>query len=122
MIPRDGRQEVVSARSGDVPAEPKASRYELTLFVTGASTMSARAVADVRKLCETHLHERYELSVIDVHMNPDLVRSRGVLAFPTLIKDAPLPRRVIVGDLSDANRVLAALDIAVAYDTAPEPV
>ena len=46
-----------------------------------------------------------------MHRNPGLVTSRGVLASPTLIKDLPLPKRVLVGDLSNTKRVLLALDI-----------
>jgi circadian clock protein KaiB len=85
--------------------------YDLTLFVTGASALSARAITDVRALCETYLHDRYELHVVDVRLNPALVTSRGVLASPTLIKDFPLPKRVLVGDLSNTQKVLQALDI-----------
>lgn len=87
------------------------ANYELTLFVTGASALSARAVADVRSLCDAYLPGRYHLEVVDVHRNPGLVTSRGVLASPTLIKDLPLPKRVLVGDLSNTARVLLALDI-----------
>jgi circadian clock protein KaiB len=75
-------------------------------------------VANLRAVCETYLHDRYELHVVDVHRNPALVSSRGVLASPTLMKDFPLPRRVLVGDLSDTARVLTALDIAVVADPA----
>jgi circadian clock protein KaiB len=97
------------------------ARYDLTLFVTGASVLSGRAVQDVRRLCETHLHGRYQLRIVDVHQDPALVISRGVLASPTLIKDSPPPRRVLVGDLSDTRRVLLALDIEPARPT-PETV
>jgi circadian clock protein KaiB len=93
-------------------------RYDLTLFVTGASALSARAVTNLCALCETYLTDRYDLSVIDVHRNPELVASRGVLAAPTLMKDYPLPRRVLVGDLSDTARVLRALDISVTSEPA----
>jgi hypothetical protein len=34
-----------------------------------------------------------------------------VVAAPTLIKTSPLPKRMLVGDLSNTARVLAALDI-----------
>ncbi len=90
------------------------ARYDFTLFVTGASRLSARAVGDIRTLCETYLYGRYQLHVVDVHRNPELVSSRGVLASPTLFKDFPLPKRVLVGDLSDTSRVLRALDITPA--------
>ncbi|MCW2547012.1 MAG: hypothetical protein JWN96_1472 [Mycobacterium sp.] len=86
--------------------------FDLTLFVTGASALSARAISDVRTLCETYLHNRYELHVVDVRLNPALVTRRGVLASPTLIKDFPLPKRVLVGDLSNTQRMLLALDVA----------
>ena len=87
------------------------ARYELTLFVNGASARSARAVADLRALCDIHLRDRYALHVIDVHLDPDQVTRRGVLAAPTLIKELPLPKRILVGNLSDVSRVLLALDI-----------
>jgi circadian clock protein KaiB len=96
------------------------ANYELTLFVTGASALSARAVADVRSLCDTYLPGRYHLEVVDVHRNPGLVTSRGVLAAPTLIKELPLPKRVLVGDLSNIKRVLLALDIDQAPIPSPE--
>jgi circadian clock protein KaiB len=100
-------------------ADLDSARYELTLFVTGASALSARAIDSVRALCETHLLGRYELNVVDVHRNPALVTSSGVLASPTLVKDHPLPRRMLVGDLSDAKRVLLALDIEPVSRAAP---
>ncbi len=84
------------------------AEYDLTLFVTGASALSARAVADVRALCETYLHGCYQLHIVDIHQDPELVSSRGVLTSPTLFKDFPLPRRVVVGALSDTARVLSA--------------
>lgn len=87
------------------------AQYELTLFVSGASGRSARAVANVRALCDTYLGNQYQLEVVDVHQHPELMTSRGVLAAPTLIKDAPLPVRTLVGDMSDAQRVLLALHV-----------
>jgi circadian clock protein KaiB len=92
-------------------AEQQASSYVLTLFVTGASDMSGRAIANVRALCETHLQGRYTLEVVDVHRDASLMSVHDVVAAPTLIKELPLPKRMLVGDLSDTARVLAALDI-----------
>jgi circadian clock protein KaiB len=92
-------------------AEQEASLYVLTLFVTGASDMSGRAIANVQALCEKHLPGRYTLEVIDVHRDPSLMSVHDVVAAPTLIKEMPLPKRMLVGDLSDTARVLAALDI-----------
>jgi circadian clock protein KaiB len=92
------------------------ARYELTLFVSGASDLSSRAVANARQLCDVHLEGRYDLSVVDVHENPAAARNSQVLAAPTLIKSLPLPVRTLVGDLSDTPKVLAALELPVAPD------
>jgi circadian clock protein KaiB len=84
----------------------------LTLFVTGASEMSVRAIGNVRAMCEEHLRGRYQLTVVDVHRDVALLSSYDVVAAPTLIKESPLPKRMLVGDLSDTARVVAALDIS----------
>lgn len=87
-------------------------RYVLTLFVSGASPLSARAVANARALCQAHLTGRHALTVIDVHSHPALVVAAGVLAVPTLVRESPLPRRRIVGDLAHTANVLRALELA----------
>jgi circadian clock protein KaiB len=84
----------------------------LTLFVSGASDLSARAIANATELCDVRLDGRYRLSVVDVHSDPALTLSSGVHAAPTLVRAAPLPMRRFVGDLSDAESVLLRLGIA----------
>lgn len=86
-------------------------QYDLTLFVSGASPLSARAVSNARALCRAHLPGRHALTVVDVHSDPALVVAAGVLAVPTLVRELPLPRRRIVGDLNDTASVLRALDL-----------
>ena len=88
--------------------------YVLTLFVNGASDLSVRAIRNVRDICEEHLAGRYQLEVVDVHQDVALMRKHNVLAAPTLIREAPLPQRRLVGDLSDSPRVLVALDLMTA--------
>jgi circadian clock protein KaiB len=92
-------------------SESLAADYVLILFVTGASDLSGRAIGNIRALCEQHLSGRYSLEVVDVHRDPALMSSYDVVAAPALIKVEPLPKRMLVGDLSDTARVLAALDI-----------
>jgi circadian clock protein KaiB len=88
-----------------------APQYELTLFVNGASKLSARAVTDARRLCDEHLEGRFELAVVDVHEHPETARTSRVLAVPTLIKSRPGPERRLAGDLSQTDNVLLALGI-----------
>ena len=85
--------------------------YLLTLFVSGASEISAVAIGNTRSICESHLAGRYRLQVVDVHRDPAKMLLHNVLAAPTLLRERPLPTRRLVGDLSDIAKVLAALDI-----------
>lgn len=87
--------------------------FELTLIVSGASDLSARAIENATRLCETHLDGRYHLSVVDLLEAPASVLSGQVLAAPTLVKTRPLPIRKFVGDLSRSERVLAALGLPI---------
>ena len=91
---------------------PTPDRLHLTLFVSGTSPASERAVRRLRDLCDRHSPSGYELRVVDIYQQPAEVVSRGVLAVPTLIKDLPLPVRVLIGDFTDEPRVLATLGLA----------
>jgi circadian clock protein KaiB len=85
--------------------------YDLTLFVNGASGLSARAIADARALCDARLGGRYDLAIVDIHEDPGAALRSQVLAAPTLVKNQPLPVRRIVGDLSDPTKVHLALEL-----------
>lgn len=93
---------------------PTAERLRLTLFVSGTSPTSARAERRLRDLCDRHAPSGYDLNVVDIYQKPAEVVSRGVLAVPTLIKELPLPVRVLIGDFADESRVLAALGLHAA--------
>src|SRR6202050_4548854 len=95
-------------------AELKDGAYGMTLFVSGASDSSSQAITNVRAICDTHLSGRYHLDVVDLNQEPVLAEQHNVLATPTLVKDHPLPMRMLVGDMSDHPRVLVALDIRAA--------
>jgi circadian clock protein KaiB len=88
--------------------------YELTLFVSGASDLAARAVANATRLCELHCGGRYHLSVIDINEDPSSLITNNVLATPTLVKTLPAPVRRVVGDLSETAKVVTRLDLPAA--------
>jgi circadian clock protein KaiB len=113
----DGTLPRFEARTGNA----ETAEYVLSLFVNGASDMSARAIRNVRAICDEHLTGRYQLEVVDVHRDASLMSAHDVVAAPTLIKESPLPKRMLVGDLSDTPRVLAALDIAPREVTSAAP-
>jgi circadian clock protein KaiB len=100
-----------TARKVALAAEPEAARYRLLLFVTGTTPRSARAIQNLRTICEENLQGRYDLDVIDIYQHPEQVKVEQIVVTPTLVKQFPLPLRKLIGDLSDTKRVLDALDI-----------
>jgi circadian clock protein KaiB len=101
----------VKAFEEDLSRQPAAERYVLSLFVTGSTPKSLRAIQNIRALCEERLHGRYELKVIDIYQHPDQVKPEQIVVTPTLIKKLPLPLRKLIGDLSNRDRLLLGLDI-----------
>jgi len=96
--------------------EPAPELLQLMLFISGASPASTRSVRRLRDLCDRHCPSGYDLKIVDIYQQPEVVASRGVLAVPTLIKERPLPVRVLIGDFTDEPRVLAALGLPTSKD------
>lgn len=65
----------------------------------------------MKKLCEEHLPEDYDLEVIDIYENPGAARAEQIVAAPTLVKLLPRPLRKFVGDLSNTQKILVGLDV-----------
>jgi len=86
--------------------------YNLRLYVAGQTPKSLNAIANLKKLCEKHLTGRYTIEVIDLMKDPALAQRDQIVAIPTLIRQLPEPLKRIIGDLSNAEKVLVGLDIA----------
>jgi circadian clock protein KaiB len=93
--------------------EQKPEPYLLRLYITGATPRSSLAVANLRKFCDENLEGFYQLEVVDIYQHPDLAREEQIIAAPTLIKKQPMPRKVMVGDLSNQESVKRCLGISV---------
>jgi len=111
--PRASRDRDAGPRAKRGNARAARKGYLLRLFVAGASSRSARAIANIRELCEQRGAELFLLEVVDIYQQPDLARAAQLVASPTLLKTLPAPERRLVGDLSDHARVLRGLGIAV---------
>ncbi len=96
---------IVKAETEDRAGE----KYILQLFVTGILPNSARAIINIKAICEKYLKGRYELEIIDIYQQPSLAVSEGIIAIPVLIKKFPLPEERMIGDLSDIEKVLKGL-------------
>lgn len=87
------------------------AKHVFQLYVTGMTSKSTQAIANVQKLCEKYLAGRYELKVIDIYQQPKLAKEEQIIATPTLIKKLPLPLRRLIGDMSDAGRFLVGIGL-----------
>jgi circadian clock protein KaiB len=100
-----------AAQGGPGGATKKPETWHLRLYVAGESPKSLEAFANLKRLCETHLPDRYEIEVVDLMENPRLARGDEIVAIPTLVRQLPAPMRKIIGDLSDTDRVLVGLQL-----------
>ena len=102
----------MTAPDADTPVvDAEDEVYLLRLYITGMTSRSARAIENIRAVCEEHLKDRYELQIIDVYQQPALAKDEQIIASPTLIKRSPLPLRRVIGDLSNTDRLLTSLDL-----------
>jgi len=86
-------------------------RWMLRLYVAGQTLKSIVARANLHKICEQHMPDKYHVEVIDLLENPGLAKDDQIIAIPTLVRNLPIPVRKIIGDLSNTERVLIGLDI-----------
>ena len=85
--------------------------WELRLYVAGQTSKSMTALTNLKKLCEQHLPGKHSIEVIDLGKKPELARQDQIVAIPTLVRKLPEPIRKIIGDLSNTDRALVALEV-----------
>jgi circadian clock protein KaiB len=85
--------------------------WTLRLYVAGDSPKSRTALANLQRLCDTHLKGKYKIEVIDLKTRPELAKADQILALPTLIRKVPEPMKRLIGDLSNTDRAMIALEL-----------
>jgi circadian clock protein KaiB len=100
-----------AAKARPKPHTKASTEYLLRLYVAGQTSKSLQAFANLKQICEAHLAGRYQLEVIDLLENPALARGDQILALPAVVRQLPPPVKKIIGDFSDAERVLVGLDL-----------
>ena len=95
-------------------AAAQAERVTLRLYISGPTPRSARAIVNVRDLCEANLPGRYDLTVVDLSQAPAMASKHQIIAAPTLVRELPLPERKFIGDMSNSARILRGLDVVAA--------
>jgi circadian clock protein KaiB len=104
------KTKTVRRRVSDSHRRP-AKLWQLRLYVTGQTPKSLTAFSNLKKICESHLKGRYDITVIDLVKQPQLANGDQILAVPTVVRRLPKPVRTIIGNLSDTARLLVGLDL-----------
>jgi circadian clock protein KaiB len=85
----------------------------LKLYISGMSPKSMEAIKNLKQLCDEHLKDGFELEIIDIYKNPEMASEQHIVFCPSLIKTLPLPRKTLVGTLSNTEKVISALGLIV---------
>jgi circadian clock protein KaiB len=105
------KEQQTSGREPDDLAGNAAERLVLWLYVTGATSRSARAISNIRRICDQYLAGNFDLRIVDIYIEPEVALAHQIVASPTLVKVSPAPVRRLIGDLSDEARTVALLGI-----------
>jgi circadian clock protein KaiB len=84
----------------------------LQLYVSGMSPKSMEAIENIKKLCDEHLQDTFELEIVDIYKHPEVAAEQHIVFSPSLIKQLPLPKKTLIGNLSDREKVVKALGIS----------
>lgn len=98
------------------------TRYAFRLYVQGQTVRSRAAVEQLERLCRACLGTAWEVEVVDVEQHPDRAEQARIVATPTLDRIAPEPMTRVIGDLSSAERLAAALGLPARPEQQEEPV
>ena len=85
----------------------------LQLYVSGMSQRSMEAIENIKRLCDMHLKDAFELEIIDLYKNPEAAGEQQIIFSPSLIKQFPLPKKTLIGNFSDSEKVIRGLGIKI---------
>ena len=94
------------------PGTAQRGHYLLRLFIAGNGPNSKQAVANLRLLCQQHLNGRCTIEVVDVVKDFQAAVRDNILVTPALILVAPRPSVIVLGNLSDRQKLLLALRLS----------
>ena len=83
----------------------------LQLYVSGMSQKSMEAIENIKRLCAEHLKDTFELEIVDIYKHPEMAIEQQIIFSPSLIKKFPAPKRTLIGNLSNKEKMIKALGI-----------
>ena len=83
----------------------------LKLYVSGMSGKSMQAIENITHFCDEHLHDAFDLEIIDIYKDPGIAEEQQIVFTPSLIKLTPLPKKIMVGNFSNTDKIKLSLGV-----------
>ena len=77
------------------------SDLRLKLFIAGDSPRAREAAANLARAVSTLEDDGVQVETVDVLENPEAANEYRILTTPTVVREAPAPRRRVTGELRD---------------------
>jgi len=92
-----------------IPGAVVENKLMLLLYVSGMSRRSMEAIENIKRICEERFKNAFVLEIIDLYKHPETALEHHIVFSPSLVKISPPPKRTLVGNLSDTEKVVKAL-------------
>jgi len=83
-------------------------KVHLRLYLT---LLDPEVLDKLKDILDRNLKDNYDLDVINIIKQPEKAEEDNIIATPALVKRSPLPVKMIIGDLSNEQKVLELLEI-----------
>ncbi len=91
-----------------------AIKYLFKLYLSASTSRhNEDIVTNLKSILDDKFKDQYSLEIIVVTETPELVEDANIFSTPTLIKQLPPPSTLVVGDLTDRKKLLAAVDLSL---------
>ncbi|MGR3319077.1 MAG: response regulator [Candidatus Anammoxibacter sp.] len=85
--------------------------YKLKLYIAGNVPNTDSIKESIKEIFYEKLRCKYELTLIDIIKSPQQATDANIVATPTLVLVHPSGDRMVIGDLSDTEKVVRGLGL-----------
>ena len=86
--------------------------YHFKLYISSSSIKHELTILNIKDLCEEYFKEKFNLEVIDIEKNSDLLEIEHIQGVPTLERILPFPVSRIIGDFSNKSNAIKAINLS----------
>jgi circadian clock protein KaiB len=98
--------------SEHTPTEnPDNGAYVFRLYLASGAPNSVRALANLYAICRKYFPGCHRIEVVDVLKEPLRALHEAIIVTPTVVRTSPRPELQIIGNLSEEDEVLQALEL-----------